>query len=89
MVPVDRPEGSEIELDLPSLARPGMDWGDRPAVSRSAPGPPAEEWHGLDDGDDEPEPGEAAIRIVASAIEVLESKSFADLSEEERGGRPV
>jgi len=33
--------------------------------------------------DEEPE-GEAAIRIVASAVEVLRDKSFADLSEEER-----
>ncbi len=42
----------------------------------------AKEWHGLDE-DEEPE-GEAAVRIVASAVEVLREKSFADLSEEER-----
>jgi hypothetical protein len=42
----------------------------------------AKEWHGLD-GEDETE-GEAAIRIVASAVEVLREKSFAELSEEER-----
>ena len=80
-----RPEGElRIELDLPSLARPGMDWGDPPADLEVRAGTTAAEWHGLGDGD-EPEPGEeAAIRIVASAIEVLRSKSFADLSEEER-----
>jgi uncharacterized protein with von Willebrand factor type A (vWA) domain len=42
----------------------------------------ASEWHELDE-DAEVE-GEAAIRIVASAMEVLRDKSFADLSEEER-----
>lgn len=80
-----RPEGElRIELDLPSLARPGMDWGDPPADLEVRAGTTAAEWHGLGDGD-EPEPGEeAAIRIVASAVEVLRSKSFADLSEEER-----
>jgi uncharacterized protein len=80
-----RPEGElRIELDLPSLARPEMDWGDPPADLEVRAGTTAAEWHGLGDGD-EPEPGEeAAIRIVASAVEVLRSKSFADLSEEER-----
>jgi uncharacterized protein with von Willebrand factor type A (vWA) domain len=42
----------------------------------------AKEWHALDESD-EPE-GEAAIRIVASAVELLREKSFADLTEEER-----
>jgi hypothetical protein len=81
-----RPEGElRIELDLPSLARPGMDWGDQPADLEVRAGTTAAEWHGLDDGEDEPEPGEeAAIRIVASAVEVLRSKSFSDLSDEER-----
>ena len=54
-------------------------------------GTTAIEWHGLDEGDESPEPGEeTAIRIVASAVEVLRSKSFADLSEEDAsGGRRV
>ncbi len=45
----------------------------------------ASEWHSLEgeDAEDEPEE-ETAIRIVASATEVLRSKSFADLSDEER-----
>jgi uncharacterized protein len=42
----------------------------------------AKEWRALDESD-EPE-GEAAIRIVASAVELLREKSFADLTEEER-----
>lgn len=81
-----RPEGElRIELDLPTLARPGMDRGDPPADLEGRAGPTAAAWHRLDDGEDGPEPGEeAAIRIVASAVEVLRSKSFADLSEEER-----
>lgn len=81
-----RPEGElRIELDLPELARPGMDRGDPPADLEGRAGPTAAEWHRLDDGEDQAEPGEeAAIRIVASAVEVLRSKSFADLSEAER-----
>jgi uncharacterized protein with von Willebrand factor type A (vWA) domain len=81
-----KPEGElRIELDLPSLARSGVDWDDPPADLEVHAGATAAEWHGLEDGDDDPEPGEeAAIRIVASAVEVLRSKSFADLSEEER-----
>jgi len=42
----------------------------------------ASEWHALDE--DEEAEGEAAIRIVASAMEVLRDKSFADLTEDER-----
>jgi uncharacterized protein with von Willebrand factor type A (vWA) domain len=42
----------------------------------------AKEWSALD-GEEETE-GEAAIRIVASAVEVLREKSFAELSEAER-----
>ena len=41
----------------------------------------ASEWHELDEAAETE--GEAAIRIVASAMEVLREKSFADLSEEE------
>jgi len=81
-----RPEGElSIELELPSLARRGIDRGEQPDDLEVRPGRTAAEWHGLDEDDEEPGPGdEAAIRIVASAMEVLRSKSFADLSEEER-----
>jgi uncharacterized protein with von Willebrand factor type A (vWA) domain len=42
----------------------------------------AARWRAADE--EEETEGEAAIRIVASAVEVLRDKSFADLSEEER-----
>jgi uncharacterized protein len=42
----------------------------------------APEWHEL--GEEEEVEGDAGIRIVASAYEVLREKSFADLTEEER-----
>jgi uncharacterized protein with von Willebrand factor type A (vWA) domain len=74
-----------IELDLPSLARQGIEWGEQPEDLEVRAGTTAAEWHGLDEGDEAPEAGdEAAIRIVASAMEVLRAKSFADLSEDER-----
>ena len=78
-------EDLKIELDLPSLARRGVEWGDQPEDLEARAGRTAAEWHGLSEEDEAPEPGdEAALRIVASAVEVLRSKSFADLSEEER-----
>jgi uncharacterized protein len=78
-------EDLSIELDLPSLARQGVDWGDQPDDPEVRSGRTAAEWHGLTEEDEAPEAGdEAAIRIVASAVEVLRSKSFADLSEDER-----
>jgi uncharacterized protein with von Willebrand factor type A (vWA) domain len=78
-------EDLKIELDLPSLARQGVDRGEQPDDLVVRAGETAAEWHGLTEEDEAPEPGdEAAIRIVASGVEVLRSKSFADLSEEER-----
>lgn len=78
-------EGVRVELDLPSSAPE--------AVERLVPDElpdglveeeaiVAKEWHALS-GEEETE-GEVAIRIVASAVEVLREKSFADLSDEER-----
>jgi uncharacterized protein len=78
-------EELKIELDLPTLAREGVDWGDQPEDLEVRTGRTAAEWHRLTEEDEAPEAGdEAAIRIVASAVEVLRSKSFADLSEDER-----
>jgi uncharacterized protein len=78
-------EDLKIELDLPTLAREGIDWGDQPEDLEVRTGRTAAEWHGLTEEDEAPESGdETAIRIVASAVEVLRSKSFADLSEDER-----
>jgi uncharacterized protein len=42
----------------------------------------AREWHEMEEGEEAE--GEASIRIVASAMEVLREKSFADLTEDER-----
>lgn len=75
-----------IELDLPAPVEDGA------AAARTAPAVEgvdvredpvvASEWHEADEGEEVE--GEAAIRIVASASEILRSKSFAELSEEER-----
>src|SRR5580765_7119615 len=77
------PSGSElsIELTLPAEHRAFEDEPDglQVEVARTAGS-----WRSAAD-DDEPEPGdESSIRIVASAVEVLRAKSFADLTEEER-----
>ncbi len=79
-------QGIRLELDVPA---PGDPAGRARRDGESLEGLVVEEdrivakeWHALE-GDEEPE-GEAAIRIVASAVEVLREKSFADLSEEER-----
>ena len=76
-----------VELNLPAPAPEGddepIDWGPEPddlEVQVAA----ASEWHGVDD-DEEVEPGdESSIRIVASGAEVLRSKSFGELTDEER-----
>jgi uncharacterized protein len=80
-----RAEPELADLDLPSFTRRGVEWGDEPDDLEVRVGRTAAAWRGLGDDDEPPAPGdEAAIRIVASAVEVLRSKSFADLSEEER-----
>jgi uncharacterized protein with von Willebrand factor type A (vWA) domain len=76
-----------VELNMPAPAPEGddepIDWGPQPddlEVQVAA----ASEWHGVDD-DEEVEPGdESSIRIVASGAEVLRSKSFGELTDEER-----
>jgi uncharacterized protein len=78
--------GIRIELDLPGLPK------DQAVRRREQPddlevrvSQTAAQWRGIDDGE-EPEPGdEAAIRIVASPTEVLRTKAFPDLTDEERG----
>jgi uncharacterized protein len=78
-------EDLRIELDLPSLARDTIAWGDQPKDLDVRAASTAAEWHALGEDDEAPTPGdEASIRIVASAVEVLRSKSFADLTGEER-----
>jgi uncharacterized protein len=74
-----------IELDLPSLAHGASAWADEPDGAQVSEASTAAQWQPLGEDDEQPVPGEeAAIRIVASAIEILRSKSFADLTVEER-----
>src|SRR5512134_1913151 len=79
-------EGIRIELDLPMdpdvAASARRETGGIDGLVVEEDRIVAKEWHALD-GEEETE-GEAAIRIVASAVEVLREKSFADLSDEER-----
>jgi uncharacterized protein len=79
-------EGIRIELDLPleleADAAPRTQTQGIDGLVVEEDRIVAEEWHGLE-GDEEAE-GEAAVRIVASAVEVLREKSFAELSKEER-----
>ena len=82
-------EGIRVELDLPVPPPP-----DGRAGHLANRGDPleslvveedrivAKEWHGIDD--DEETEGEAAIRIVATGVELLRDKSFAELSDPER-----
>jgi uncharacterized protein len=78
-------EGIRVELDLGTHV-PGAglerDLDELKSLTVEEDRVVAKEWHALDESD-EPE-GEAAIRIVASAVELLREKSFADLTEEER-----
>jgi uncharacterized protein with von Willebrand factor type A (vWA) domain len=80
-------DGPRIELTIPTASARGgaPEWGEQPEDLEVTVGTTSASWRGLDDEDEEPEPGdEAAIRIVASAVEVLREKSFAELSDEER-----
>lgn len=76
-----------VELDLPT-AEPELGsedpWGDLPDDLDVRVGQTAAEWRGAGD-DDEVDPGEeSSIRIVASGAEVLRSKSFGELTDDER-----
>ena len=75
-----------IELSLPAVGRePSFDWGDEPDGLEVTVGSTAAEWHNLGPEDDEEETdGESSIRIVASGNEVLRTKSFGQLTEDER-----
>ncbi|MDP9330687.1 MAG: VWA domain-containing protein [Actinomycetota bacterium] len=81
-----RGDGPRIELTIPgSGPDEQLEWGEQPDDLEVTLGATAAEWHALGQEDEEPEPGdEAAIRIVASGVEVLRTKAFADLTEEER-----
>ena len=68
-------ENPSAELDADGLAE--LD-----ALEAAQDSVVASEWHEVDEAAETE--GKAAIKIVASAMEVLREKSFADLSEEER-----
>ena len=75
-----------IELTIPTAGqRPEPDWGEQPADLEITVGTTAAEWHGIgEDEEVEESDEEAAIRIVASGTEVLRTKSFGDLTDDER-----
>jgi uncharacterized protein with von Willebrand factor type A (vWA) domain len=72
-LPASAPQASVDEHDLPDGVQPDGAGDDPPLASR---------WSAAAD-DEDPE-GEAAVRIVASAYEILREKSFSDLTDEER-----
>jgi uncharacterized protein with von Willebrand factor type A (vWA) domain len=74
--------GPRVELTIPIRPDPGeRSVAEPPDDLEVVIGTTAAEWHPTDE---EPEPDEeASIRIVASTVEVLRRRSFADLSEEE------
>lgn len=78
--------GVRMVLEVPPEVAEEAEAAVRAAASEQSPEPEgrlvASEWHEVGEGEEVE--GEAAIRIVASASEVLRSKSFADLTEEER-----
>ena len=75
---------SALSMDLDLSAEVEIDPSGLPAELQAQVSTTASSWRGADD-DDEPEAGdEAALRLAASAVEVLRSKSFADLTPEER-----
>ena len=72
-----------LEFNLPPDPE-DFEFGDEPAPD-SAPGvQTAASWQHAGEDDEPAEGDEAALRLVASAVEILRSKSFAYLSEEER-----
>src|SRR5688500_93614 len=79
-------EDLRVELNLPT-AEPEPDaagWGEQPDELEVRVGQTAAEWRNAGDDDEVAPDEESSIRIVASAAEVLRSKSFGDLTNEER-----
>jgi uncharacterized protein with von Willebrand factor type A (vWA) domain len=77
------PPPISVALEPPSVPMSSA-WGTDPDALSVDVGRTAVSWRAAAD-DEELEPGEeSSIRIVASAVEVLRSKSFADLTEDER-----
>jgi uncharacterized protein len=75
-----------IELNLPSAEpEPHEVWGEQPDDLEVRVGQTAAGWRGAGDDDEVDPDEESSIRIVASGAEVLRSKSFGELTDEERG----
>lgn len=76
---------SSFELNLPAEEEPDLqipeltDEQDDQAITRAAAS-----WRGAEDGDPIDDAEESTLRLVASAVEVLRSKSFASMDEAER-----
>lgn len=78
--------GLQVELNLPlaqDLER-AMEWGEQPDDLDVRVGTSSSQWRSADAAEEPSPDEEAAIRLVASAVEVLRAKSFADLSDDER-----
>ena len=73
-----------IEPPRPPPDGPGSEWDDRAEDLEAVVGTTAAEWRGLDDEDHDEPDDETSVRLVASGVEVLRSKAFAQLSDEER-----
>ncbi len=79
---VDEGDALSFEFDLPPDPE-ALETGDDALADIEGTGA-ATAWHHAEE-DDEPEEGDdSALRLVASAVEILRSKSFAYLNEEER-----
>ena len=78
----ERPPRS-VDLPFPSVPETAPAFGDDGDLVAEA-GLTAGSWRAAADDDEADPEEESAIRIVASAVEVLRSKSFADLTDEER-----
>ena len=82
----DRAFAAAFGGDVVELVLPDAELGDAAAgeeVGAQAGARESEMSWGPGDADDDPE-GEAALRVVASAADVLRARSFAELSDEER-----
>ncbi|MFB3739208.1 MAG: VWA domain-containing protein [Candidatus Velamenicoccus archaeovorus] len=76
-------EGLRMELDLPAPGPPEVGEPEPEGEVPEVEGPAlAAEWRGA--AEEEVPEGEAAVRLVASAVEILREKSFAELTDEER-----
>ena len=72
----------ERRVTVPDVAGSAREDREPPDGLRAEAGMVAARWSGA--GEDDETEGDAALRIVASDVEVLRNRSFADLSDEER-----